>query len=232
MKMFIPLSLLLVVASNLNAQQKNFIDQPYIEVKGSSDTLITPDRIYIDILIAEEDTKGRKNVEDQERKMISEFEKLNIDIEKQLFVADASSDFKSYFLSGQKVLKSKTYQLLVYEASTLGNVMNTLQDIGISNVNLNRTEHSKIDTLKTMMKSKAVSNAKDNAEAMSAGINQKIGKAIYVSESNSFSYAYKKTNRSYQIKASSSMEEEKTAPDLSFNQLEIGSNVIVRFILE
>ena len=232
MKLFLSLSLFMISLFSLFAQQKNFIDQPYIEVKGSSDTLITPDRIYIDILIAEEDTKGRKNVEDQERKMISEFKKLDIDIEEQLFVADASSDFKSYFLSGQKVLKSKTYQLLVYEASTLGNVMNTLQDIGISNVNLNRTEHSKIDTLKTMMKSKAVSNAKDNAEAMSAGINQEIGKAIYISENNSFSNAYKKTNRSYQIKASSSMEEEKTTPDLSFNQLEIGSNVIVRFILE
>lgn len=217
---------------SLFSQQKNFIDQPYVEVKGSADTLITPDRIYIDILIAEEDTKGKKSVEQQEKKMISEFKKLDIDIEEQLFVADASSDFKSYFLSGQKILKTKQYQLLVYEASTLGKVINTLQDIGIANVNLNRTEHSKIDALQTLMKSKAVSNAKENAEAMSKSIDQKIGKAIYISETNSFSYDYQRNDRSYQLKATSSMEQESAAPDLSFNQFEIGSEVIVRFILE
>ncbi len=41
------------------AQMKNFIDQPYIEVAGNADTLVTPDEIYISIEISEKDTKTK-----------------------------------------------------------------------------------------------------------------------------------------------------------------------------
>jgi len=106
--------------------------------KESADTLVSPDRIYLNITISEEDSKGKSSVEELEQKMILEFKKLNIDIKKQLFVSDASSDFKSYFLSGQKVLKTKQYNLLVYKTSTLGDAVKSLQDIGIANVNLGK----------------------------------------------------------------------------------------------
>jgi hypothetical protein len=96
----------------------------------------------LDILISEEDTNGRTSVEKLEQKMISELEKLSIDIEKKLFIADAGSNFESYFLSGQKILKNKSYSLLVYQASTLGSILKVLQDIEISNINLVKTEHS------------------------------------------------------------------------------------------
>ena len=105
MKSLLSFLIFFLSISNAIAQQKNFIDQPYIEVKGSADTLVSPDRIYLDILISEEDTNGRTSVEKLEQKMISELEKLSINIEKQLFIADAGSNFKSYFLSGQKILK-------------------------------------------------------------------------------------------------------------------------------
>jgi len=40
------------------AQSKNFIDQPYIEVNGTADSLVTPDEIFIKITISENDNKG------------------------------------------------------------------------------------------------------------------------------------------------------------------------------
>lgn len=231
MKLILSLSLFILGLSTIHSQQKNFIDQAYIEVKGSADTLITPDRIYLDILISEEDTKGKTSVEELERKMISALKKLDINLEKQLFVADASSNFKSYFLSGQKVLKSKQYTLLVYKASTLGNVFENLQKIDIANVRLSKTEHSQMESLKTSMKAKAVINAKENAQAMINAIDQNLGKAIFISETNSYVYAFQGKAGSMQIRAMSSIQEE-TAPDLSFDQIEIKSEVLVRFSLD
>lgn len=230
MKLILSLSLIILGFSNIYSQERNFIDMPYIEVRGNADTLITPDRIYLDILISEEDTKGKTSVEELERKMISALKKLDINLEKQLFVADASSNFKSYFLSGQKVLKSKQYTLLVYKASTLGNVLENLQKIDISNVKLNKTEHSQMESLKTSMKAKAVINAKENAQAMTNAIDQNLGKAIFISENNSFPYSIRGDSASVRIRGNSSMQEE-TAPDLSFNQIEIKSEVLVRFAL-
>lgn len=231
MKLVFSITILLFTFLNVQSQQKNFIDQPYIEVKASADTLVSPDRIYLDITISEEDTKGRSSVEELEQKMISELKKLSIDLEEQLFVADASSNFKSYFLSGQKVLKTKQYNLLVYKASTLGDVIKSLQDIGIANVNLGKTDHSKMEEFKTQMKAKAVTKAKQSAEAMTNAIDQRLGRAIFISETNSFAYALQGKASGMQIRKMSSMDEE-SSPNLSFDQFEINSEVLVRFILE
>lgn len=229
MKVFTSIIALFFVCLNMHAQQKNFIDQPYIEVKGSADTLVTPDRIFLDIIISEEDTKGKTSIEELERKMISELKKLSINVEEQLFVADASSNFKSYFLTGQKVLKTKHFNLLVYKAATLGKVFKSLQNVGIGNVTLEKTEHSQINALETLMKAKAVNNAKVNAQAMTKALDQNLGKAIYISESNSYVYAFQGKANNMQIRGMSSMED--SAPDLSFDQIEIKSEVLVRFAL-
>lgn len=232
MKTIVYLSLFLLTYVASHAQQKNFIDQPYIEVKGSADTLVTPDRIYLDIFISEEETKGNASVEELEQMMISELNQIGIDLEKQLFVADASSNFKSYFFSGQKVVKSKNYQLLVYEASTLGKVLKKLQKIGIANVTLDRTEHSKLEDFKTLMKAKAVIKAKETAEAMTKTLGQDMGKAIYVSEVNSYAYSLQNRTERPQMQSSAKINDDESSHNLSFNQFEIKSEVLVRFILK
>lgn len=50
------------------SQTKNFIDLPYIETAAKVDTLVVPDRIYLNISIAEQDTKGKIAVEELEKK--------------------------------------------------------------------------------------------------------------------------------------------------------------------
>lgn len=232
MKLFLSLSLFILSFSSIHSQEKNFIDQAYIEVNGKADTLVTPDRIYLGITISEEETSGKSSVEELEREMISELKKLDINIDEQLFVADASSDFKSYFFSGQKVLKTKQYTLLVYTASRLGNVLRSLQNIGIANVNLNKTEHSKIKEFQTSMKAKAVANALENAQAMAKAIDQELGKALFISETNSYIYAMQGQAPGMQIRSNSTTSQEQTTSNLSFDQFKINSEVMVRFILK
>jgi len=91
------------------AQMKTFIDQPYIEVAGNADTLVTPDEIYIRINISEKDTKNKTSVEELERQMYDAMKSLGIDVDKNLTTSDISSNFKNYFLRGKEVLKSKDY---------------------------------------------------------------------------------------------------------------------------
>ena len=63
-------TLLAWLALTASAQTKNFIDQPHIEVDGVADTLITPDEIYIKIIISEKDTRDRQSVEELEKRMV------------------------------------------------------------------------------------------------------------------------------------------------------------------
>lgn len=64
MKKYLLGLLLLSVCSYAQAQSKNYLDVPYIEVVGNADTILTPDQIFIRINIAEADTRGRQSVED------------------------------------------------------------------------------------------------------------------------------------------------------------------------
>ncbi len=172
------------------SQEKNFIDQPYLETSAKVDTLVQPDLIYIDILITEKDSKNRESVEELETKMALKLQSLGVNIDKQLILSDLSSNFKKYFLQQKDVLKSKSYELEVYDAITAGKVLVGLEEVGISNVNLNRTEYSKIEDLKLELKSKAILKAKVQAESLVKPLNQTISEVLYISDKSNQSNNY------------------------------------------
>ncbi len=213
-------------------QTKNFIDQPYIETSAQIDTLVTPDRIYINILIAEKDTKGKTSVEKQERKMEDALKKLGIDTRKDLTLNDLASNFKNYFLKQQDVLKSKAYTLLVRDAQMAGRVILALEDLDISNVSLDRTEYSKIEQLKMHLKSMAVLKAKQQAEFMAAPLKQIVGSAIYISDRSNIMNPYRGRTADLKIRGNMEMAHGEVMPaDIEFEKIKVESMVEVKFKL-
>jgi len=217
------------------AQNKNFIDQPFVETSAQVDTLVTPDRIYLNIVILEKDTKGKTSVEELEAKMESALKRLGINTKENLTLNDLASNFKKYFLKPQDVLKSKAYTLMIKDAKTAGMVIIELENIEISNVILDRTEFSKIEQLKLELKSKAIAKAKKQAEYMASPLNQKIGAAIHISDQsdNSLNYALQGRVSGIQIRGYSSIREEDFKPaDIEFEKIKVESSVAVKFKLE
>ena len=169
---------------NLFSAQKNFLDQPYIEVVATVDTLVVPDRIYVSITLNEADSKNKKSVEEQEKQLETILKKLKINTDKDLSVLGYSSDFKKYFLKGQNILKTKKYSLLVRDAYTLGNVIISLEEAGISNTEVEKVEYSKSKELLLELKSEAVKRSRITADKLVKPLNQKAGKALYISDTN------------------------------------------------
>jgi len=169
---------------NLFSAQKNFLDQPYIEVSASADTLVVPDRIYVSITLNEADSKNKKSVEEQEKQLETILKKLKINTDKDLSVLGYSSDFKKYFLKGQNILKTKKYSLLVKDAYTLGNVLISLEEARISNTEVEKVEYSKSKELLLELKSEAVKRSRITADKLVKPLNQKAGKALYISDTN------------------------------------------------
>ena len=169
---------------NLFSAQKNFLDQPYIEVGASVDTLVVPDKIYVSITLNEADSKNKKSVEEQEKQLETILKKLKINTDKDLSVLGFSSDFKKYFLKGQNILKTKKYSLLVRDAYTLGNVIISLEEAGISNTEVEKVEYSKYKELLLELKSEAVKRSRIIAQKLVKPLNQKVGKALYISDTN------------------------------------------------
>ena len=169
---------------NLFSAQKNFLDQPYIEVEAEADTLVVPDRIYVSITLNEADSKNKKSVEEQEKQLETILKKLKINTDKDLSVLDYSSNFKKYFLKGQNILKTKKYSLLVRDAYTLANVIISLEEAGISNTEVEKVEYSKYRELLLELRSEAVKRSRITRAVTGASLYGVPGGAskIYASE--------------------------------------------------
>lgn len=213
--------------------QKNFIDQPYVETRGSSDTLVVPDKIHISIELKEADTKNRRSVEDLENAMQSVLTKLNIDLKKDLTLLDASSSFQSYFFRGKTILKSKFYDLVLKDAITTQKVLSGLEYVGISNINITKTEYSKEKELLLLLKTKAILKAKANAESLLKPLHQKAGKILYISDNEM--PMYRNLNPETILAKSVDLNNEKieTPPlDINFNKIYYSTSVDTKFSIE
>ena len=128
--------LLFTTISFSQSGQKNFIDQPYIEVTGQVETEITPNEIYLRIVLNENDKKGRVSIEKQENKMLVKLKTLNLNLDKNLTVLDFNGFYQKKFLANNEVSKKKTYQLIVNNGKMLGEVYRILDKIDISNISI------------------------------------------------------------------------------------------------
>jgi uncharacterized protein YggE len=162
------------------AQSKNFIDQPYLEVTGSADTLIEPDEIYINIIISEKDNRDRIPVEEQETRMLAFFKEMGIDIENNLSVNYMGSNFKYILLKGKEVIKTRQYVLKVKDARTAAQVFLLLEQLDISNTSIQKVNYSAINSLRNVMRNKAVANARERAIALASALQQNVGNAIHL----------------------------------------------------
>jgi len=231
------LLVLLLLMNSAYSQTKNFIDKPYIETGAKVDTLVVPDRIFISILISEKDTKGRTSVEDLEIKMTSKLISMGIDISEQLALNDLSSNFKHFFIKSSDVLKNKQYSLLVYDAVTAGKIMVALESIDISNVTIFSTEYSKKEELILHLKEKAIQKAKLNAETLLKPLGQNLGKALFVSDTNSINnlsvqQQLQGRTSGVRIRGAASIKSELSPLEIEFDKIKYESSVSVIFEIE
>lgn len=217
-------------------QEKNFIDKPYLEVQGKADTLVTPNRIYIDVLISEKDTKGKKSVEELESEMLSKLKSLGIDTEKNVTMQDMMSNYKKFFLKQTDIQKAKSYSILVYDAKSTAKVFIGLEEVGISNVRIDKLEHSEEAKLQLLMNTKAMENAKANAISFTKPLGQNIGKVLFVSQHNNA--AYRGIASQIRIRGASTlganyeMKSKDYTSNIEFEKITISSEVFTRFALD
>ena len=164
------------------AQTKNYIDQPYLDVTGYADSLVIPNEIYIRINISEKDSRNKISVEEYETKMVDGLKTLGLNPEKDLTTNDLGSNYRFYLLKQKDVMKSKQYILKVTDAVTASKVFMMLEDLEISNTSIERVDHSDKENIKNITRTKAVENAKTKAITLTKPLNQTVGQAIYMTD--------------------------------------------------
>ena len=168
-----------------------------INITASVNKDITPDEIYLSILITEKELKGKITVEQQEKEMIKALEKLNIDVVKELTVDDMESSLQTYFLKRDNILANKRYTLKLSTAKETTAALEALNNIGISNVGISRTSLSKEleQKVKSELLTEATIRTRENATILAEAAGCKVGKVLYIENySSSASRAAYNTN--------------------------------------
>ncbi len=209
-------------------QAENHI--PYIETTATADSLVVPDEIYLSIHLREIDERNKVSVEALEKRMLQTLQKLSVNIEKQLKLADLSSNIKTYFLRKKDINKSKRFELKLYDANSAGRVLAALEEKGISNVHLSKTNYSQLEELKHHLLSKAVTKAKMRANAMARPLGQYVGNALYISDDfHSGFVGYRQKALDEVVVAYATVKEKTAQPEIQFKPQKIEVRVQVRF---
>jgi len=216
--------------------EKNFIDQNYIEVTGKAELDIVPDLIYLKIILSDKDNKNKQSLDEIEKSMISKLTDIGIDINNDLSIRDFTSNFKNYWISKPDIVLTKEYQLIVHETKTLQKVFFELQNLGISNLTIDKLDHSKIEQFRKDVKNNAIKAARDKAESLTSTINQTIGKAIYIQElDNQFlsnALQGRLAGANIRIRGASSLSKSESTPDIEFEKINLQYSILVRFELK
>lgn len=233
-KIFTTTLLCLALAAAAFSQTKNFIDQPYIEVTGHADTFVTPNEIYIEIIISERDSRDRVSIEEQENKMIAALNALNINTQ-DLKTSDILSNYKSYFLKQKEIQKTKVYILKVSDASTVSKVFIELEAIGISNTSIQKVKHSDYENIKNECRAVAIVNANQKAIAFTKPLSQSIGNAIHIADdeaTNTTSIQRVLNSAPGIIVTHNDGYNKNENPTIEFEKINIAAKVTVKFILK
>ncbi len=225
--------LLLSIVNIVFSQTKNFIDQPYIEVNGYADTLITPNQIFIKIIISEKDSKDKISLEELENKMIATLKNVGIKTEQDLTTSDMLSNYKFYFLKQKDVLKTKEYILKVTDAQIASKVFILLEDLGISNTSIEKVDHTDLKRIENICRIRAIEDAKSKAIAMTKPLMQTVGNAILIIDTDqNLENQLQGRLSGISIRGYGLAEKQKfEAPKIEFEKIKAKSNLNVKFIL-
>jgi uncharacterized protein YggE len=173
----------LTITTNTFGQTKvDCEEEPYIEVTGSADQEVTPDEIYINIIIREKYVNKEKvTIESQEEKLKTYLKDIGVDI-KNLYLSDANADYVKVKWRTKDVLTKKDYTLKVSTATTVGQVFQQLDKLEITDAFIAKVNHSKLDSLKKEVKILAIKAAKNKADYLLTAIGEQTGKPLIIQE--------------------------------------------------
>ena len=229
MKKLIAMAVVALMALPAAAQMQEAYPS-YIQVTGRAEKELTPDEFYLQIVINERDSKGKISVDSQQRDMVAVLRKLGVDVEKQLKMANLSSEF---FKKNTSVAMAK-YQLQLGSSGEVAKVWQALDDLGISNISILKVTHSQLDKYKQEVRLEAMRNARESAQEMAGAIGQTIGKCFYIYDSNSNVLPVMYDNAVLMRSAKAVADAESVAEEdpLEFKTIKLEYGVQAKFVLE
>lgn len=227
-------ALSLTAAGRANAQVNT---QPQINMSTTVEREVTPDELYLRIIISENDYKGKKSLEEMQEAMLGALKENRIDIPECLSLNYMGSEVS--YKAFSKKIKPKTqatYTLKLHDAAIMQQVIASLEKRQISNIELTKVKYTKEKELKNEMAVEAMLQAQAEARVLAGAIGQEIGKAISI---DSWMNGGQTQPRMYKARANAAFEDAVSldeslavAPVISIGKITYSFRVNVTFELK
>ncbi len=227
-------AVILVLLFTTLAQAQEIKPIPMINVSGEGKVKVTPDQAAISISV---ETKGAKATDVKKENdtkidaVLKYIKKMNI--AKEDFQTQRVNLYPNYDYEKKKsnYMATQTVVVLLKDLNKYDTLMDGLVDLGINRIDNVEFKSSKMEALQTEARKLAIQNAKAKAEDFVSVLNQKVGKAMTISDN---SQAYYPPRPMYEMKAMAMADGGGGSPreTLATGEIELVVNVSVSFVLE
>jgi uncharacterized protein YggE len=229
--LFLFVAVVAVSFSEVYGQETRII--PQITVSGEGKIEVAPDQALI--LVAVE-TKGAQSADVKKQndetvarviKEIKDFKLPKEDVQTQRINLSPQYDYQKKKYTYQA---SQSIKILLKDLSQYDLLMQRLIDAGINYISGVEFISSKIEELKSTARKKAMADAKRKAEDFITVLDQKVGKALNITDQSQVFYPQFANTRMKDLRVESTAAEPEQT--LAIGQIEIVANVNVTFQLD
>lgn len=214
------LLLVILFSSTAFCQNESFPGKPFIEVTGTAEKDISPDKIYISIKLTDKSNDNKYSITEQEVQLKSMLQRIGIDLN-NLTLSNMDSEILSNKKKEIGLKLTKEFTLLVKNSNEVSKVFQELYKLNIKEANIAKTENSKIEEYRKEVRISALKAAKEKAEYLLAAIGQQIDKPLEIKENQ---------NNFYNLRASSNMIMNQESPvESEFEKFTIKFSYTVKY---
>jgi uncharacterized protein YggE len=207
---------------------------PMINVSGEGKVKVVPDQAAISISVETKGVKATDVKKENDTKIdavLKYIKKMNI--AKEDFQTQRVNLYPNYDYEKKKsnYMATQTVIVLLKDLNKYDSLMDGLVDLGINRIDNVEFKSSKMESLQTEARKLAIQNAKAKAEDFVSVLNQKVGKAMTISDNSQADFPPRPM---YGMKAMAMAADGGNAPKetLATGEIELVVNVSVSFVLE
>ena len=221
----------ILLATALQAQEIKQI--PLINVSGEGKIKVVPDQAAVSFAIETKGSKAADVKKENDSKMDAVLKFIKkMTIAKEDYQTQRVTLYPNYDYEKKKnnYMATQSVTILLKNLNIYEVLMDGLVDLGINRIDNVEFKSSKMEQLQSDARKLAMKNAKAKAEDFVSMTNQKVGKAMTISDN---SQVYYPTRPMYEMKTMA-MANDSGAPKetLAAGEIEIVVNVTVSFVLE
>ncbi|PWJ41763.1 SIMPL domain-containing protein [Sediminitomix flava] len=226
-----------LISLQLSAQETTLqlASQNYIEVMGESKIELEPNQIFINIRFKNYMAKVNKDVS-LEKALFEQLNELKIDLTKQLEIRYDPNHLNanSKLMSSENTAKVELTQLRKNYIVQLGSAVEAEQLINSLKKNkdivfeLERIDHTNLESFKSKVQQEAIKEAKAKAEELTSAIGQSIRKASLIREIESATSSEPSKNVFISAQYPNGIDH---TPEKSFQKIILEAKYLVRFDL-